>query len=223
MKTVGLIGGTSWYSTMDFYKYINTYVERTMGGHNSAKMVIVNVNMEEVVGNPRQVDILKQAAKQLEAGGAEYFSLCSNGLHEHVDEVASVVEIPVIHIADSVADAILAEGYHSTLLLGARDTMEADFYRSRLEAKGVKVFIPDEDERIFINDVIYNEATKGIIKPESSARFYQIAQKHVSRGAECAILGCTEIGMLMQQEHTDIPLFDSTIVQSRAIAKIIME
>lgn len=223
MKTVGLIGGTSWYSTMDFYKYINTYVEKTLGGHNSAKMVIVNVNMEEVVGNPHQVDILQQAARQLEAGGADCFSLCSNGLHEHVDAVASVVGIPVIHIADSVADAILAAGFHSTLLLGARDTMEADFYRSRLEQKGVTVLIPDEDERTFINNVIYNEVTKGVIKPESAERFYSIAQKHVERGAECAILGCTEIGMLMHQECTDIPLFDSTIVQSHAIAKIIME
>lgn len=223
MKTAGLIGGTSWYSTMEFYKYINTYVEQAMGGHNSAKMVIVNVNMEEVLGNPRQVDILKQAARQLEAGGADCISLCSNGLHEHADEVAAAVEIPVVHIADSVSDAIVAAGYHSTLLLGARDTMEAGFYRSKLEEKGIQVFIPDEEERIFINDVIYDEATKGIIKAESSTRFYRIAQTHFERGAQCVILGCTEIGLLMEQEKTSIPLFDSTLIQAQTIAKIIME
>ena len=224
MKTVGLIGGTSWYSTIDFYKNINTYVEETLGGHNSAKMVIVNVNMEEIVGKPgeQQVEVLKQAASQLQAGGAECFSLCSNGLHEHVDDVAAAVHIPFIHIADSVADAILAEGYKKALLLGARYTMEAGFYREKLEKRGLEIMIPDRDDRVFINNVIYNEATVGVIKPESSARFYEIAGKYVDQGAECVILGCTEIGLLMQQQYTDIPLFDSTSIQSRAIARLVI-
>lgn len=223
MKTIGLIGGTSWYSTMDFYKHINTYVEKALGGHNNAKMVIVNVNMEEVMGNPRQKDLLRDAAKQLQVGGADYISLCSNGLHEHFEVVKEAVTVPVIHIADSVADAILRAGYHRALLLGARDTMEAEFYPSKLEEKGIDVLIPDEEEREFINDVLYNEATKGIIKSESSARFYEIAEKHIARGAQCVILGCTEVGMLMQQEQTKIPLFDSTIIQSHALANLIME
>lgn len=222
MKTIGLIGGTSWYSTMAFYKHINACVERTLGGHNNAKMVIVNVNMEEIMGNPRQEELLIDAAKQLQTGGADYISLCSNGLHEHIEAIASAVDIPVIHIADSVADAILKAGYNCALLLGARDTMESGFYLSRLEKKGVQVLIPDEEERIFVNDVLYSEATRGIVKPESSARFYEIAQKHMNRGAQCVILGCTEVGMLMQQEHTKMPLFDSTIIQSQTLANLIM-
>ena len=108
------------------------------------------------------------------------------------------------------------------LLLGARYTMEAGFYREKLEKRGLEIMIPDRDDRVFINNVIYNEATVGVIKPESSARFYEIAGKYVDQGAECVILGCTEIGLLMQQQYTDIPLFDSTSIQSRAIARLVI-
>lgn len=223
MKTAGIIGGTSWYSTVHFYQYINTYVGEKLGALNCAKMVLVNVNLQEIKYAPSddaKGQILVKAAKQIEVGGGDFVVICSNGLHEYADMVQSAISIPLIHIANGTADKIQEAGFNRVGLIGIARTMEKDFYTKRLVARGMEVFIPDAEERKYIDNVLFAETGLGIVKPESSARFYEISNKLVERGAQCVILGCTEIGMLMQQEHTNIPLFDTTQIHAETVGKL---
>lgn len=226
MKRVGMIGGVTWHSSATMYKEINTLVAKELGGLNCAQMVLVNVNLNDIKfaeNDEKKGDILADAAKRIEAAGGDCVVIGSNGLHEYADKVAAAVNIPLIHIADSTADEIEKAGYTRVGFIGAKRTMEKDFYTKRLEARGMQVFLPRQEEFDFIDYVVFNETALGTVKPETCAKFYAIAEEMVSRGAQCVILGCTEVGMLMQQEYTDIPLFDTALIHSEAVARFCCE
>ena len=223
MKVAGIIGGVSWYSTADLYRYVNTRVQAALGGNSSAKLVIANVNMQEILDQDtfeKKGGVLVEAAKRCEAGGADFVVICSNGCHEWADMIRAAVDIPLVHIADATGDRILAAGMKRIGLLGAKDTMTHDFYKKKLTDKGIEVLIPSEEDMDYIDYVVYEETGKGFVRPETCARFYEIAGKLVDAGAEGVILGCTEIGELMQQDKTEIPLFDTTQIHAEVIADL---
>lgn len=225
MKTIGMIGGLSWHSSLQMYEYINRYIAEALGQYNCARMVLVNVNLQDVFIDraDEQEQVLLEGARQIDAAGCDFYLICSNTMHKHAPFLDARIKTPMLHIADATADAILAKGIKKIGLLGTRITMEEDFYRGRLAAKGLEVLIPSEEDRAFIDKVLYEETGFGIVKEESSRGFYAIADKLVAGGAEGVILGCTEIGLLMQQEHTDIPLFDTTIIHGETAAKMAIE
>lgn len=222
MKTIGIIGGLSWHSSLQMYEYINRYVAEHLGEYNCAKLVLANVNLQEVFVTRKneQELVLLEGAKQLEAAGCDFYMICSNTMHKHVPFLEQHIKMPNLHIADATADEILAQGKKTIGLMGTRITMESDFYRGRLQERGLEVLIPDEKDRAYIDHVLMTETGVGIVKEESARRFYEIAQRLVEDGAEGVILGCTEIGMLMQQEHTAIPLFDTTIIHAETAARM---
>lgn len=222
MKTIGLIGGLSWHSSLQMYEYINNYIAEKLGEYNCAEMVLVNVNLQDVFVNRKdeQEQVLLEGAKKIEAAGCDFYIICSNTMHKHAPFLEANVSTPLLHIADATADDILSKGIKTIGLMGTRITMEEDFYKQRLIDKGLNVIIPDEADREFIDKVLYDETGFGIVKKESQDAFYRIAEKLMAQGAEGVILGCTEIGLLMQQEHTDIPLFDTTIIHGLTAAKL---
>jgi len=225
MKTIGIIGGLSWHSSLQMYEYINNYVAEKLGEYNCAKLVLVNVNLQEIFVTrfEEQEQVMLEGAKQVEAAGCDFYMICSNTMHKHVPFLQQHVKTPILHIADATADEILKQGKNKIGLMGTKITMEADFYRGRLIEKGLDVIIPSEEDRQFIDHVLMTETGIGIVKEESARRFYAIAQRLVDAGAEGVILGCTEIGMLMQQKHTEIPLFDTTIIHSETAARMAIE
>jgi len=225
MKTIGIIGGLSWHSSLQMYEYINNYVAEKLGEYNCAKLVLVNVNLQEIFVTrfEEQEQVMLEGAKQVEAAGCDFYMICSNTMHKHVPFLQQHVKTPILHIADATADEILKQGKNKIGLMGTKITMEADFYRGRLIEKGLDVIIPSEEDRQFIDHVLMTETGIGIVKEESARRFYAIAQRLMDAGAEGVILGCTEIGMLMQQEHTEIPLFDTTIIHSETAARMAIE
>lgn len=223
MKTIGIIGGTSWYSTADFYQYINKAVERRLGGNNCAKLVLANVNLQEILDaktKEEKGDILSRAAKILDNAHCDYIMICSNGLHEYADRVLETVHIPLIHIADSLAYALLKDNVHCVGLLGAKDTMEADFYVDKLTARGIQVLIPELKDRDFMDHALFQEITRGQIRDSTKARFYEISNALAQRGAEAIIMGCTEIGEIMCPEETELKLYDTTQIQAEAMADL---
>ena len=225
MKTIGIIGGLSWHSSLQMYEYINNYVAEKLGEYNCAKLVLVNVNLQEIFVTrfEEQEQVMLEGAKQVEAAGCDFYMICSNTMHKHVPFLQQHVKTPILHIADATAAEILRQGKKKIGLMGTKITMEAEFYRGRLIEKGLEVVIPNEEDREFIDHVLMTETGIGIVKEESARRFYAIAQRLMDAGAEGVILGCTEIGMLMQQEHTEIPLFDTTIIHSETAARMAIE
>lgn len=225
MKTIGMIGGLSWHSSLQMYEYINRYIAEKLGDYNCAKMVLANVNLQEVfvTRSNEQEMVLLEGAKQLEAAACDFYLICSNTMHKHVPFLQQHVKLPLLHIADATADEILSKGIKKIGLMGTKITMESDFYRGRLMEKGLDVILPSDEDRQFIDDVLFHETGFGIVKEESSRAFYAIAQRLMNTGAEGVILGCTEIGMLMQQEHTEIPLFDTTIIHGETAARMAIE
>lgn len=225
MKTIGIIGGLSWHSSLQMYEYINRYVAEKLGEYNNAKVVLANVNLQDIFVNRlyEQEQVMLEGAKQVEAAGCDFYMICSNTMHKHVPFLEQHIKIPNLHIADATAEEILSRGVQKVALMGTRITMESAFYRGRLESKGLDVIIPAEEDRVFIDYVLMNETGIGIVKEESAHRFYEIAQRLAESGAEGVILGCTEIGMLMQQEHTEIPLFDTTIIHAETAARMAIE
>lgn len=226
MKIAGIIGGTSWHSTVDMYRYINQTVSDTLGGYHNARLLVANVDLQNILDQNTPAGkggVLVEAAKRLEAGGADFVVICSNGLHEYAPMIERAVGIPLLHIADSTADVITAAGKVRIGLMGVKETMVRDFYKKRLTDRGIEVLIPDEAQRDFIEKVLWEETNFGIVNPESVRAFEAIARSLMDRGAQGVILGCTEIGMLLKQENTDIPLFDTTIIHADAIARRCME
>ncbi len=225
MKTIGMIGGLSWHSSLQMYEYINQYIADRLGQYNCAKMVLANVNLQEVFITrcQEQEQVLLEGARQIEAAGCNFYIICSNTMHKHAPYLQARVKTPLLHIADATADEILSKGIRRIGLMGTRITMEEDFYRGRLEEKGLSVIIPSKEDRDFIDQVLYEETGFGIVKESSARRFYQIAEALTGQGAEGVILGCTEIGLLMQQEHTEIPLFDTTIIHGETAARMAIE
>lgn len=217
MKTLGLIGGMSWESTIPYYRQINETVKQRLGGLHSARVVLYSVDFEEVeqlqhAGLWEQAGVLMaDAARRLEMAGADGLVLCTNTMHKVAPQIEAAVNIPLLHIADPTAGAIKAAGLSTIGLLGTRFTMEQDFYRARLEQRhGLRVLVPDQADRDTVHRVIYEELCLGQISGASREAYQAIIGRLVAEGAQAVILGCTEISLLVGPRDVDIPLFDTT-------------
>jgi aspartate racemase len=223
MKTIGLIGGMSWESSTEYYRLINTLVKERLGGFHSAKCVMVSVDFAEVETLQREnrwaesAQLLSDAALSLERAGAEVVLLCTNTMHKVADEIQASIHIPFLHIADATAEEVKAQGLTTVGLLGTRFTMEEDFYVGRLQQRyGLQVLIPDSAERDMIHRVIYDELCLGQIKAVSKAQYLAAIDQLITHGAQGIILGCTEIGLLIQAEDCPVPVFDTTHLHAQA-------
>lgn len=222
MKTIGLIGGMSWESTVEYYRLINEEVKARLGGLHSAKCLLYSVDFDEIEHYQATDDwksaarALSEAAVRLERGGADFIVLCTNTMHKVADEIRASVSIPLLHIADATAEKILSKDIKRIGLLGTRYTMEQEFYKSRLEEKGLRVMIPGERDRAIVHRIIYEELCLGKILEESRGQFIRIIDALAGRGAEGVILGCTEIGLLLKEEDSRVPLFDTTRIHAEA-------
>ena len=223
MKTIGLIGGMSWESSAQYYRIINQEVRARLGGVHSAKSLMFSVDFGEVErlqhdGSwPELTRQMIDAAQRLERGGADFFLICTNTMHLMADEVAARVEIPLLHIVDPTAEAIRAAGLSRVGLLGTAFTMEKDFYKGRLaEHHGLDVIVPQEADRQLVHDVIYRELVAGDVREPSRAAYRDVIARLVERGAHAVILGCTEIMLLIGQEDSPVPLFDTTRLHALA-------
>ena len=224
LKTIGLIGGMSWESTVTYYKIINETVKEKLGGLHSAKCILYSVDFQEIEecqanGNwEKSGEILGEAAYNLEKAGADFIVICTNTMHKVVNQIKEKISVPILHIAEMTAEKILEKGLKNIALLGTKYTMEQDFYKSKLIEKGINVIIPDKNDIEIINEVIYDELCLGTINFDSKKKFLEIVDKLRSKGAEGIILGCTEIGLIIKNEDTDVPLFDTAIIHAEQAA-----
>jgi aspartate racemase len=227
MKTIGLIGGMSWESTVSYYKWINEGVKNELGGLHSAQCILYSVDFAEIENYQatnqwdQASNKLTSAARSLEKAGADFIIICTNTMHKVVPQMEANLQIPILHIADATAAKIKECGIKKVGLLGTKYTMEQDFYSSRIENQGIEVLIPEASERETINKVIYEELCVGVIKEESKILFQSFIEKFINRGVEGIILGCTEIGLLIQQEDfKNTILFDTTTIHANEAVKI---
>jgi len=223
MKTIGLIGGMSWESSIEYYRIINQTVNERLGGVHSAKSLMYSFDFADIEALQRDGDWdqmtqeMINAAQTLEQGGADLLVICTNTMHRMADDVQAAVSIPLLHITDATAQAIKAQNIDTVGLLGTRFTMEGDFYRMRLEEKhGLTVLIPPETERETVHRVIYEELVKGEIRESSQNAYIKIIEGLHTRGAQGVILGCTEIPLLVKQSDVSIPIFDTTTIHAQA-------
>jgi len=226
MKTIGLIGGMSWESSLEYYRIINEAVKARLGGLHSAQCLMFSVDFAGVEALQRAGDwaqagrMLAGAARSLEAGGAECLVLCTNTMHIVADAMQAAVQIPLLHIADATAQRVQAAGIQKIGLLGTRFTMEEVFYKGRLTDRfGLQVLVPDAAGRDVVHRVIYEELVLGQLHAESKAQYLRIIDDLAARGAQGIILGCTEIGLLVQQDDCRVPLFDTTRIHAEAAAE----
>ena len=222
MRCIGLIGGMSWESTVLYYQHINQGIKAALGGLHSAKLVLVSVDFAEIerlqhAGAWHEAgEVLAQAAQSLQAAGAECVVLCTNTMHKLAQQIQAAVDIPLLHIGDATARAILNQDIGKVALLGTAFTMEQEFYRARLQAHGLEVLLPDAAERADVHRIIYQELCLGEVNAESRARYVSIMLRLVEQGAEAIILGCTEIVMLVGDVDVGVPLFDTTAIHAEA-------
>jgi aspartate racemase len=223
MKTIGLIGGMSWESSIEYYRIINETVRDRLGGLHSAKSIMASVDFAELETLQHQgkweeaMAFMIAAAQHVERGGADFLLICANTMHKLVDSMQEHIQIPLLHIADATADTIQARGLHTVGLLGTKFTMEERFYKDRLiENYGLNVLIPSEDERDTIHRIIYEELCRGEIKLNSKKQCLKIIEQLITQGAEGIILGCTELPLLIQEEDCRVPLFDTTRIHAVA-------
>jgi aspartate racemase len=223
MKTIGLIGGMTWHSTVDYYRLINADVQKRLGGSSSARLVLYSVEFQEFEDCQEAGDwvrltaLMTDAALRVQTAGAEALVICANTMHKTADALATVLRIPILHIADAAAAAIKAAGLRTVGLLGTRYTMEMDFYRRRLEDKhSLTVLVPDLADRDRVHEVIYRELAAGIIEASSRADYVAVIDRLRGRGAEGIILGCTEIPLLIRPQDVPIPIFDTTALHAKA-------
>lgn len=221
MKTIGLLGGMSWESTLDYYKLINTQISKELGGFHSAKLNMVSIDFAELEENMTRgnwsacEEILISAAKKVESTGADCLLICTNTLHKIAPQVEAAIQIPLLHIADAAGETLVKNGISTIGLLGTRFTMEEDFYRLRLAEKyGLKVIVPNAQDRQIVDKIIFSELCMGKIKSTSRDEYVRVMEELKSLGAEAILLGCTEIAMLVTNEHTNIPLFDTTAIHA---------
>ncbi len=230
MKTIGLIGGMSWESSAEYFRIINEGIHARLGGVHSAKSVMVSVDFAEVEELQRfgrwqeATQLLIRVAKGVEAGGADFLVICTNTMHKMAEEIQREIQIPLLHIADATAEAVKQQGIKRVGLLGTKYTMEEDFYRGRLEqGHALEVLIPGEKERELVHRVIFDELVIGKILDGSRERYRQVMQGLVSSGAEGIILGCTEIGLLVRAQDSQVPLFDTTRIHAEAAVRAALE
>ena len=223
MKTIGLIGGMSWQSTIQYYRLLNELVEQRLGGAHSAKLLLANVEFDEIKEAQHRGDwdrageLLAGYARSIEAGGADVLLIGANTMHKVAPAVEKAVRIPLLHVADVTATAVKAKGCQRAGLLGTRFTMEQAFYRDRLlERSGLPTIIPETEDRATIHRIIYEELCRGRLLPDSRAAFRDIMRRLVAKGADSIILGCTEIALLVGPADADVPVFDTTEIHARA-------
>ena len=222
MQTIGLLGGMSWESTELYYRWINELVKERLGGLHSAKIVLVSVDFQEIetLQHEGRWDeagaALAQAAKQIEAAGADFLLICTNTMHKVAPQIEAAIHIPILHLADATAVRIQQKGLKKVGLLGTNFTMEQDFYRGRVEQHGLEVIVPAAADRAIVHGVIYNQLCLGKVEDASRREYLRIIDDLHTQGAEGIIEGCTEIVMLVQQQHTAVPLFDTTAIHAEA-------
>ncbi|MFK8032679.1 MAG: aspartate/glutamate racemase family protein [Hyphomicrobiales bacterium] len=223
MKTIGLIGGMSWESTVTYYKLLNRMARERLGGLHSAKILMWSFDFAEIEAMQAKGDwdaatiAMIDAAKALERGGADCVIICTNTMHKMADGVQNAVRIPLIHIADATAKAIQTTNVKLPLLLATRYTMEQDFYKGHLLTHhGIGAIIPDEAGRTIVHNVIYDELCQGIVNPASKIRYLDVVEQSINDGADGIIFGCTEVGLLISQQDFDVPTFDTTEIHAAA-------
>lgn len=222
MKVIGLIGGMSWESSLEYYRIVNQEVKKCLGGLHSAKILMLSVDFHEIEelqssGNWKEsARILIKAAQDLEKGGAEFVLICTNTMHKVAPEVQAAIKIPLLHIADAVGEEINRQKLHKVGLLGTKFTMEQDFLKGHLFEKfNLDVMIPEAKSRQIVHDIIYNELCLGSIRAESKQMYCEIIETMAKNGAQGVILGCTEIPLLVQSADVSIPLFDTTAIHCK--------
>ena len=226
MKTIGLIGGMSWESSLEYYRIINKFVRDKLGALHSAKIAMYSFNFAEIAALQHEgnwnaaAELIIGAARRLEKAGADVLVICTNTMHKVADEVQKDVTVPLLHIADATAEEIKTGGLEKVGLLGTKFTMEQNFYKERLTEKhSLKVIVPDEDERQVVDHIIYDELCRGKLAQSSREKFRKIMQNLVANGTEGIILGCTEIGLLVDQQDVQVPVFDTTAIHAKAAAQ----
>lgn len=226
MQTIGLIGGMSWESSAEYYRIINEEVKAKRGGLHSAECILFSVDFEEIERYQRDGEwekagqVLIHAAQSIEKAGASFIVICTNTMHKIAKQIEQNVDIPLLHIADATADQILKYDIRTVGLLGTKYTMEQEFYKSRLEEKGISVVIPDEKDRVVVNQIIYNELCMGKVLTSSKEEYKRIILDLVQKGAKGIILGCTEITLLINQGDSEVPLFDTTRIHAVEAVKL---
>lgn len=230
MKTIGLLGGMSWESTSTYYRLLNEGIKARLGGLHSARLCLHSVDFAEIEELQHRGDwaatanILSTAARQVQAGGAEFLLICTNTMHKVADEIASNLDIPLLHIADATAQKLKADGVECVGLLGTRFTMEQEFYKGRLqEQHGIDVLVPEEADRESVHRVIYDELCLGKLEVTSRQLFLEVMKSLCDRGADAIILGCTEIAMLVKPTDTDINLYDTTEIHCEAAVNFALD
>ena len=224
MKTIGLIGGMSWESTATYYAIINRVIKCELGGFHSAKCLLYSVDFHEIEECQSGGDwekggqILAAAARVLENAGAEFIVICTNTMQKAVPQIQEQIKIPILHIAEATAKKLREAKIEKVALFGTKYTMEQDFYKNKLIENGIEVLVPEEHERNAINDIIYKELCLGVISQDSKAMLLELVNKMSAAGAEGVILGCTEIGLLISQQDTKVPLYDTTLIHAREAA-----
>lgn len=226
MKTIGLIGGMSWESTVEYYRIMNVEVKNRLGGLHSAKCLLYSVDFAEIErfqsrGEWEEAgEVLGEVACTLEKGGADVIIICTNTMHKVVEYVEGKIQVPLLHIADATARQIGRSNLKKVGLLGTKYTMEQDFYKTRIESNGIEVFVPKKEDRNFVNQVIFEELCLGKIRQHSKEYFINVIERLIDDGVEGIILGCTEIGLLITQEDVGVPVFDTTRIH--AVAAVCM-
>ncbi len=222
MKTIGLLGGMSWESTIGYYRAINRGIKNSLGGLHSAKIAMYSVDFEPIEKLQHKGDwegtarILSQAAQNIQSAGAEFLLICTNTMHKVAPQVEKAIDIPLLHIADATAEELLRKGIKTVGLLGTGFTMEQDFYKGRLcEKYGLNVKIPNEKDRKIVHNIIYRELCLGKIQADSKVEYLRIIDMLANQGAQAVILGCTEIGMLVNQKDTSVTLLDTTTIHAK--------
>ena len=229
MKTIGMIGGMSWESSIEYYRLVNEEVKRQLGGLHSAQCLMYSVDFEEIERYQHQgdwkraTDVMINAAQRLERGGADFVVICTNTMHKMANEVQAAIKIPLLHIVDAAAQAVISKGIEKVGLLGTRFTMEGEFYGGRLKTHGLDVVIPNLPDREIVHRIIYQELVLGKIQTSSRDEFQRIIQTLQQYGAEGIVLGCTEIGLLVKPEDNILPVFDTTVVHALAAVDVALE
>lgn len=221
MKTIGLIGGMSWESTVTYYQLINEGIKNALGGLHSAKVLLYSVDFFEVEALmsrgewDRAADLLGGVAARLEQAGADMILICTNTLHKVAPQVQSRIRVPLVHIAEAAAEALVARGISRVGLLGTKYTMTLDFYRDKLIERGIEVLIPEGDDIDLVNRVIFDELCLGVVKEDSRAEYLRVIESLQQRGAQGILLGCTELGLIVSSADVSLPLFDTTEIHAK--------
>ncbi|WP_077625113.1 aspartate/glutamate racemase family protein [Sediminibacillus massiliensis] len=229
MKTIGLIGGMSWESSLEYYRIINEEVKRRLGGLHSAKCLLYSVDFAEIERWQAEGDWksagerLGEIASSLQKAGADFIVLCTNTMHKVVEYIEEKVNIPILHIADATADEVKKFKVNTVGLLGTKYTMEQDYYRSKIESHGIKVVVPNKEEWNKVNSIIFDELCKGHINQSSKDYYKKVIEHLVGNGADGIILGCTEIGLLVKQEESAVPLFDTAAIHAIEAVNMALE